>query len=313
MASVLLDKSQQQAGSSAAAASKNALMVGADNLQEAISAAQAQASTVMVLCDAKNAKEALETAERQARASSVVLIAPSSGMEAVGITRVLQTLAAGNQAPAIVAVPSSLLAAITIEENDTLASIAGKAIATALMQKINITSHSDSRTNPNAAMRSQMIAGVISAATIEELFPNHPWASHKEESLAACYHTIAAMFIRLGDLTSAEECLQQSEFLEDSPRALALKGIISARHGETLGAVANMVSSLQQYEQRKQNQNGHYLAFSPENIEKITYNLKEGLSALNKRNNEEALEKFKIAVFNFDSFYSDMGIDKTDA
>ena len=37
--------------------------------------------------------------------------------------------------------------------------------------------------------------GYKSAVNIEDLFPDHSWESHEQESAAACYHTLAARFI----------------------------------------------------------------------------------------------------------------------
>lgn len=160
---------------------------------------------------------------------------------------------------------------------------------------------------------SRLIEFAVGVANIEDLFPNHSWATHQDESLAACYHTLAAHFVRLGSPDAALDCLRQSDTLEDSPRSLALKGIISLLKGETLGAVANMVSSLQQYEVRKKNDGSHYLEFSPPDIEVINQKLKSGLEALNRRDNDQALEEFTDAVFRFDSFYSELGISKKPA
>lgn len=147
----------------------------------------------------------------------------------------------------------------------------------------------------------------INSCNIEDLFPHHAWAQHGEESAAASYHTLAALFIRLNDTDSAMECLAFSDKLEDSPRSLALKGMIAMSRGETLGAVANIVSSLQQYEIRK-DANGHYLHFQPQDLEGINRSLRDGLSALNKRDNEAALKHFADAVFSFDTFFSETGI-----
>jgi hypothetical protein len=105
--------------------------------------------------------------------------------------------------------------------------------------------------------------------------------------------------------------LKLSDQLEDSPRSLALKGIIAFDRGETLGAVANLVSSLQQYELRKKSDGSHYLSFAPNNLERINSNLNAGLQALNKRNNEAALEHFAEAVNDFDTFYTEHGVKIT--
>lgn len=160
----------------------------------------------------------------------------------------------------------------------------------------------------SSAERARLLRAVIEQTNIEELFPQHAWSAHQAESAAASYHSLAALFIKLGDASSAAECIKLSENFEDSPRALALKGIIAREKGEMLGAVANMVSSLQQYEERKKNDGKHYLTFVPQDLEVINTSLQNGLSALNQRDNKTALEHFSKAVFNFDSFYRDYGI-----
>ena len=156
--------------------------------------------------------------------------------------------------------------------------------------------------------RRDLLSMTVSSSNIEDLFPVHPWKAHQEESAAASYHALAALFIRFGDTDAALECLRLSDQLEDSPRSLALKGLISVIRGETLGAVANLVSSLQQYELRKRSDERHYLSFAPSNLERINTNLHAGLEALNKRDNETALARFAEAVFDFDPFYADLGV-----
>ncbi|MCB0332227.1 MAG: hypothetical protein KDD55_01940 [Bdellovibrionales bacterium] len=155
---------------------------------------------------------------------------------------------------------------------------------------------------------SRLLQAAVNSINIEELFPNHAWETHQEESAAACYHTLAAAFIKLNDYESAMQCLAYGDRLEDSPRSLALKGIIALNKGETLNAVANMVSSLQEYERRKKDSKQHYLSFMPKDLEQINSSLQSGLSALNKRDNDTAVNYFTDAVFNFDSFYSDCGL-----
>ena len=72
-----------------------------------------------------------------------------------------------------------------------------------------------------------------------------------------------------------------------------------------------MVSSLQQYEVRKTNEeNKHYLTFTPEDLELINSKLNAGLEALNRKDNEAALGCFAEAVFGFDNFYSTNGVDR---
>jgi hypothetical protein len=148
----------------------------------------------------------------------------------------------------------------------------------------------------------------IDGLNIEELFPQHDWKSFSQESAAASYHSLAALFLRFQDPESAAQCLACSEKLEESPRYFALQGLIQQAQGETLGAVANLVSSLQCYEARKTTDGKHYLSFTPNNLEVIKTRLAEGLEALNKRDNNRALASFSDAVFSFDSFYSDHGV-----
>ncbi len=177
-------------------------------------------------------------------------------------------------------------------------------------QSLAFSSEMGSQIELSDATRSRLLRRAIETCNIEDLFPNHPWEKFQQESAAACYHSLAAMFVRLGDLQTAGECLNLSDSFEDSPRSLALKAIIAQQKGETLGAVANMVSSLQQYELRKKNESdAHYLSFSPNDLEVINENLKSGLAALNKRDNESALKHFSTAVFNFDSFYTQHGLN----
>ena len=161
----------------------------------------------------------------------------------------------------------------------------------------------------SSSEQARSLAAIINSCNIEELFPNHAWKEHEEESAAASFHSLAATFIRLGDGTSAMQCLAWSDRLEDSPRSLALKALIAREQGETLGAVANMVSSLQQYEQRKKNEdNKHYLTFNPDNLDEINKMLSAGLDALNNRDNDRAYGHFAEAVYKFDPFYSQHGV-----
>ena len=161
---------------------------------------------------------------------------------------------------------------------------------------------------PSADVKATLMRRAIQNCNLEDLFPNHPWSSHENESAAACFHALAATFIRLGDMAGAAECLSMADKLEDSPRSLAMKGILAMQRGETLGAVANMVSSLKQYELRKRNDGTHYLHFMPNDMQVVTQRLTDGLSALNHHDNERALENFAHAVFDFDPFYNEHGI-----
>lgn len=157
-----------------------------------------------------------------------------------------------------------------------------------------------------ATARARCLRTMVAHSNIEELFPQHPWGEHQMESAAASYHMIAANLIRYGDTTSALEALEVGDQLAPSPRSLALKGLIALARGEVLGAVANMVSSLQQYELGKDGQS--YPSIAPANMEGINSKLRAGLEALHDRDNEKALEHFAEAVFHFDPFYKDCGI-----
>lgn len=173
--------------------------------------------------------------------------------------------------------------------------------------EIEVDNSAVSKLPPRAA--AQALKMLVNRCNIEELFPNHPWTEHQQESVAACYHTLAAMFIRFGDLETAQECLNYSDKLEDSPRSSALKAFIASERGETLGAVANMVSSLQQYEVRKRDaEKKHYLTFAPKDLEIVNTKLNDGLEALNRKDNSAALGHFFEALDNFDALYAEAGL-----
>lgn len=145
---------------------------------------------------------------------------------------------------------------------------------------------------------------------IEELFPQHNWMSFSKESAAAAYHSLAALFLRFGDQNAASQCLECSQRLEDSPRYFALKGLMQRANGETLGAVANLVSSLQMYEERKASSAQHYITFTSGDLEAVQTRLTQGLNALSDKDNERAIEHFSQAVFNFDPFFAQHGVER---
>lgn len=191
-----------------------------------------------------------------------------------------------------------------------------KLMVAALMQGVDIDEEGSEEGSikeiPNAS-RAGAMRQILETSNIEELFPELPWKENSTASAAASYQTLAAMFVRLGDNLSARECLNCSEKFDNSPRSLALKAMISKANGETLGAVADMVSSLQQYEIRRANSTPATSA-NIKNIEVINTHLVEGLEALQNRDNETALDKFSAAVFAFDPFYEAVGLStKKDA
>ena len=192
----------------------------------------------------------------------------------------------------------AILAIRAIAKESSICAIEAKGLqATKFAQSISKT----------AATR--CLSEAIECCNIEELFPKYAWSTHQAESAAACYHNLAAAFIKLGDTDSALEALALGDSLEDSPRSLALKAIIAKIKGETLEAIANIISSLQQYELRKRNEDKtHYLSFVPSDLGLIDRKMRLGLHAINNRDNSTALACFSEAVANFDSFYQDWGI-----
>jgi hypothetical protein len=203
-------------------------------------------------------------------------------------------------------------------EGASIADILSSLLVTAMTDDMEVTSSHTAIGQGQSIDAGRFIIGrsaqarclrlLVNNSNIEEIFPHHAWAAHRDESAAASYHTLAAMFLRYGDANSALECLGLGDRFEDSPRSLALKGLIALERGETLTAVANMVSSLQQYESRKKENNSHYVHFAPGDLDSISSNLNAGLEALHRKNNEEALGHFAKAVFNFDPFYSQLGV-----
>lgn len=219
---------------------------------------------------------------------------------AVGTTRAALNQALGHTQNSINEVVCAALILAASEGNDV--SPASSTLATRGDSLINALFTFDNATY------GRLLKITADSFNIEELFPNHAWREFSKESAAAAYHSLAALFLRFGDVESANQCLACSESLEESPRYFALKGLIQRERGETLGAVANMVSSLQCYESRKRNDGNHYLSFKPDNLEMINSRLVDGLEALNKRDNIKALENFAEAVFQFDPFYTELGV-----
>jgi hypothetical protein len=179
-------------------------------------------------------------------------------------------------------IAQAMIQSITDGDNVRISTVISPLVNASFMESTCVLS-------PEAKARCLKVA--VDGMNIEELFPNHNWGTYSEESAAASYHELTALFLRFQDPASAAECLDCSEKLE-----------------ETLGAVANLVSSLQCYESRKTNDGKHYLTFTPTNLETVQSRLAEGLEALNQRDNERALASFSDAVFTFDSFYNEIGL-----
>lgn len=178
-----------------------------------------------------------------------------------------------------------------------------RSITESPLRRLLETSSSSSLSNEAT---SRLLSTLIAGCNIEDIFPTQDWQNHQNESASASYHSLGALFVRLNDMQSALQCLNIGDRFQESPRSLALRGLIAGTNGEMLGAVANMVSSLQQYENTKKTDKSLSTDF-----EVINEKLIKGLDALNRRDNEEAFEHFSEAVFNFDPFYSKMSISRT--
>jgi hypothetical protein len=74
--------------------------------------------------------------------------------------------------------------------------------------------------------------------------------------------------------------------------------------GETFGAIAKLIASLQEYEQGSKTP---YTRIS-ENVEHVNSELKQGLEALNAQDNTGALTHFVRAIREFDGFYKETGL-----
>jgi hypothetical protein len=152
--------------------------------------------------------------------------------------------------------------------------------------------------------RAMTLKSLISYYNIEEIFPNKAWDTRELYSASEAYIDLASMFINLTDFDSAFQCLKLGDTFEDSPRSLAMRGIISKMKGETLAAIANLVSSLQQYEIDVQSDPEKYKV-----SESALQSMKNGLRALNQRDNLKALNYFAEAVLAYDKYYKEMGMD----
>ena len=213
-----------------------------------------------------------------------------------------------------IALPKKYIQANLLQSTGSIDSIITSLFISAVADEKEITSiHTKTleQKQLDTTSRSELLEQIVNSFNIEDLFPEHNWTDYSEESAAASYHTLAAHFIKLQDCTRAQDCLNISDELEESPRSMALRAVISHNKGETLGAVAGLVTSLQHYEVRKRNDNNlHYLQFVPNDLEKINARLNKGLSALNHRDNDSALFHFAEAVYNFDDFYNKHGLHK---
>ena len=218
--------------------------------------------------------------------------------------------------PNTLCLKSTLLKSMQISDCRNYEEVCLKAIFNIVTNSLNSLIYTDDDINIcnlslDNLIRSRMLRDLIQNANIEDLFPNNNWGAFSKESAAVSYHTLCAMFIKFNDLTTAKECLNLSQAFVDSPRSLALRGLIALEQNDDLGAVANMVSSLQLYEKRKKEINNmEKINSSKDNLNIIEDRLTQGLDALNKRDNHKAATIFADAVYNFDDFFEEQNIKK---
>jgi hypothetical protein len=154
--------------------------------------------------------------------------------------------------------------------------------------------------------RAAIMKELLTISNIEEIFHSVGWEVTSEipPKAAHCYRELASFFLRMGDIGSATECIDIGESLYESPRSLALRAIIAATKGDSLTAVANLISSLQQYEETaaSEGSSGQRLA---EQVEvEVTRSMKQGLKALNQKDNLKAFSYFASAISKYDEFFA---------
>jgi hypothetical protein len=313
------------------ASSPTAQVVSDDSLVAALKRAASEAASKRVVIissalsiDAANLQAFLQDINgRNLREQAIVQIATAEGdLEAIDLSpdSIISALGKQDQWPLLLlATNRSTLLLVANSSAESTTELVVQALIRAIAdgdtvtQAASISATADAHNaraliSLSAEARARCLSTAVDAFNIEEMFASHNWESFSNEAAAASYHSLAALFLKFGDTASAIQCLHCSEMLEESPRYFALKGLIQQAKGETLGAVANLVSSLQCYESRKIDDGKHYLTFKPQNLEVINSRLVEGLNALNNRENESAVSHFSEAVFNFDPFYAEYGV-----
>ncbi|MGI6681005.1 MAG: hypothetical protein ACOX3T_05965 [Bdellovibrionota bacterium] len=218
--------------------------------------------------------------------------------------------------PNIICVKNSVLKSLSIDERRNFKEISLKLVFATVANCVStIVCTSDDISNCEISlddhMRAKILRELLKNVNIEDLFPNKDWENFAKESAAVSYHTLCAMFIKFNDLTTANECLNLCQVFVDSPRSLALRGLIALENNNYLDAVANIVSSLQLYEKRKSETNSiEKLNTKPDNLNIIEAKLTQGLDALNKRDNQKAATIFADAVYDFDNFFGEQDLIK---
>lgn len=154
--------------------------------------------------------------------------------------------------------------------------------------------------------RAAVMKELLRISNIEELFQSVNWDSSSEipQKAADCYRELSTFFLRMGDAESALECVDLSESLHESPRSSVLRGIIAASRGDSLTAVANLVSSLQQYEETAAVEGKSVHRLSEQLEVDVTKTMKQGLKALNQKDNLKAFNFFASAISKYDDFFA---------
>lgn len=213
--------------------------------------------------------------------------------------------------PNIILIKNDILGTIPISESRNYKELATKIIFHVVSNNVPSLFYTDDDINVCIAtldnnLRAKFLRELLQVANIEDIFPNNNWGAFAKESIAISYHILCAMFIKFGDLTTAKECLNLSANFVDSPRNLALRGLIALQQNDDLNAVANIISSLQLYEKRKKDIiNIEKISSEPSRLNIIEEKLNEGLAALNQRDNHKAATIFADAVYKFDDFFEE--------
>ncbi len=154
--------------------------------------------------------------------------------------------------------------------------------------------------------RAATMKELLRISNIEEIFQSVGWAPPSEvpPKAAHCYRELSAFFLGMGDTGSATECVDLSESLNENPRSTVLRGMIAASKGDSLTAVANLVSSLQQYEEQAASREKSSHPLSEQVEVDVTQTMKQGLKALNQRDNLKAFGFFASAIAKYDDFFA---------
>jgi len=212
--------------------------------------------------------------------------------------------------------PVEILDDISVEANQNIRLVAiflfCKAIANKTTHSLipHTIANKDSEFLLSNFERAATVKELLSISNIEELFQSSGWdiTSEVHKKAADCYRYLGAFFLRMGDLSSATECVDLSESVHESPRSTVLRGIIAASKGDSLTAVANLVSSLQQYEQNAASQEEHSNRLSEQVEMEVTSSMKQGLKALNQKDNLKAFGLFASAIAKYDDFFAQPGV-----